>query len=211
MYNCISIKHYDLLEERLEDYENILNNIKRYVPLDQDDEQQFISIVRTTKIRRRQFIVQPNFVCSHQTYVLKGAFRSYFVNNEGLDHTIQFAIEDWFISDFNSYLNQNPASLFVEALEDSIVQQISYEDVESLCDKNPKFERFFRLVAQKSFAFSQRRVLSNLGKSAEERYLEFLNLYPSVVQRVPQYALASYLGMSAEFLSKIRKRLVTKS
>lgn len=195
----------------MENYENIINNVKRYVSLNENDEKQFISIIRTTYVKRRQFIVQPNFICSHQTYVLKGAFRSYFVNDEGIDHTIQFAIEDWFISDFNSYINQTPASLFVEALEDSIVQQIAYEDVEKLCDENSKFERFFRLVAQKSFAYSQRRVLSNLGKSAEERYLEFQNLYPSIVQRVPQYALASYLGMSAEFLSKIRKRVATKS
>lgn len=193
------------------DYTNILNNIKRYVSLNKEDENQFTSIVRTTKVKRRQFIVQPNFVCSHQTYVLKGAFRSYFVTDEGIEHTIQFAIEDWFISDFNSYLNQSPASLFVEALEDSEIQQIAYEDVENLCAKNPKFERFFRLVAQKSFAYSQRRVLSNLGRSAEERFLEFQNLYPSIVQRVPQYALASYLGMSPEFLSKIRKRLISKS
>lgn len=195
----------------MEQYKNILGNINRYVSLNETDEKQFISIIRTTKIKRRQFIVQPNFICSHQTYILKGAFRSYFVNDEGIEHTIQFGIEDWFISDFNSYVNQSPASLFVEALEDSTVQQIAYEDVENLCDNNQKFERFFRLVAQKSFAFSQRRVLSNLGKSAEERYLEFLNLYPDIVQRVPQYALASYLGMSAEFLSKIRKRITTKS
>ncbi len=188
-----------------------MNNIRRYVPLNSEDENQFISIVRTTNVKRRQFIVQPNFVCSYQTYVLKGAFRSYFVNDEGVDHTIQFAIEDWFISDFNSYISQTPASLFVEALEDSIIQQISYDDVEKLCTENQKFERFFRLVAQKSFAFAQRRVLSNLGKTAEERYLEFKSLYPSIAQRVPQYALASYLGMSAEFLSKIRKRLVSKS
>lgn len=192
-------------------YENILNNIKRYVALNEEDEKQFTSIVTTIKIKRRQFIVQPNFICSHQTYVLNGALRSYFVNNEGVEHTIQFAIEDWFISDFNSYVNQNPASLFVEALEDSIIQQIAYQDVENLCDKNPKFERFFRLVAQKSFAHSQRRVLSNLGMSAQERYLEFFNQYPSIVQRVPQYTLASYLGMSPEFLSKIRKRITTKS
>ncbi|PTX59510.1 CRP-like cAMP-binding protein [Kordia periserrulae] len=195
----------------MKDYQNILNNIKRYVQLTPEDEQQFISIVRTTTVKRRQFIVQPNFVCSHQTYVVKGTLRSYFVTDEGVEHTIQFAVEDWFISDFNSYITQTPASLFVEALEDSIVQQISYKDVEALCAANPKFEHFFRLVAQKSFAFSQRRILSNLGKTAEERYLEFYNLYPSIVQRVPQYALASYLGMSAEFLSKIRKRLTQKS
>ncbi|KAA1246237.1 Crp/Fnr family transcriptional regulator [Aquimarina sp. RZ0] len=194
----------------MKEYQNILDNIKRYVSLQEEDAQQFIEIIRTTHIKRRQFIVQPDFVCSHQTYVQKGAFRSYFVNSEGVEHTIQFAIEDWFISDFNSYINQTPASLYVEALEDAIVQQIAYEDVEKLCAKNPKFERFFRLVAQKSFAFSQRRVLSNLGKSAEERYIEFMKQYPAIVQRVPQYALASYLGMSAEFLSKIRKRLASK-
>lgn len=195
----------------MKEYKPILNNVKKYVDLNNEDEEQLTSIIRTTTIKKRQFIVQPNFTCTHQTYVLKGAFRAYFVNNEGIDHTIQFAIEDWFISDFNSYIHQTPASLFVEALEDSIVQQMAYTDVEKLCTNNPKFEKFFRLIAQKSFAFSQRRILSNLGKSAEERYLEFLSLYPLIVQRVPQYALASYLGMSAEFLSKIRKRLVKKS
>lgn len=195
----------------MKDFEDILNNIKRYIALDEADEKQFASIVKTTRVKRRQFIVQPNFVCTHQSYVVKGAFRSYFVNDSGVEHTIQFAIEDWFISDFNSYVTQCPASLFVEALEDSVINQITHQDVESLCDTNPKFERFFRLVAQKSFVFSQKRVLSNLGKTAEERYVEFFNLYPSIVQRVPQYALASYLGMSPEFLSKIRKRLASKS
>lgn len=193
------------------DYKEILGNLNRYVDLNEEDEKQFCAIVRTTKVKRRQFIVQPNFVCTHQTYVVNGAFRSYFISKEGVEHTIQFAIEDWFISDFNSYIHQIPASLYVEALEDSVVQEIAYEDVEQLCKSNPKFERFFRLVAQKSFAFSQRRILSNLGKSAEERYVEFQSLYPSIVQRIPQYALASYLGMSAEFLSKIRKRLASKS
>lgn len=191
----------------MQDFNNILNNIRRYVNLSPSDEEQFTAIVRTTRVKKRQFIVQPRFICTHQTYVVKGAFRSYFVSDEGVDHTIQFAIDDWFISDFNSYISQTPASLYVEALEDSIIQQIAYQDVENICEANPKFERFFRLVAQKSFAFSQRRILSNLGKSAEDRYLEFHDMYPAIVQRVPQYALASYLGMSAEFLSKIRKRL----
>ena len=109
----------------MKDYRNILDNIKRYVSLTEADEREFISIVKTSRIKRRQFIVQPGFVCHEQTYVYKGAFRSYFVTDAGLEHTIQFAIEDWFISDFNSYINQEPASLFVEALEDSIIQQIT--------------------------------------------------------------------------------------
>ncbi len=193
------------------DYTNILANIKRYVPLNPEDEVAFTSIVKTSRVKKRQFIEQPNFICTHQTYVVDGALRSYFVNAEGDEHTIQFAVDDWFISDFNSYIHQVPASLYVEAIEDSIIQQFSYDDIEALCNVNPKFERYFRLVSQKAFAYSQRRVLSRLGKSAEERFIEFNTHYPDIVQRVPQYALASYLGMSAEFLSKIRKKIVQES
>lgn len=195
----------------MEEYQHILNNVKRYVPLEEQDEKQFTAIIRSSRLKKRQFIVQPRFVCTHQTYVVQGALRGYFVTNDGVEHTLQFAIEDWFISDFNSYITQQPASLFVEALEDSIVQQIEYNDVEKLCSQNQKFEHFFRMVAQRSFAFAQRRILSNLGKTAEERYLEFQNMYPSIVQRVPLYALASYLGMTPEFLSKIRRKLAQKS
>ena len=191
------------------EYKQILDNIKKYVDLNSEDEKQFVSIIRGSRIKKRQFIVQPGFVCSHQTYVVKGAFRSYFVNNEGIEHTIQFAIDDWFISDFNSYITQTPASLFIEAIEDSIIHQIEYNQVEHLCVENQKFEHFFRVVAQKSFAFSQKRVLSNLSKTAEERYLEFQTMYPNIIQRVPQYALASYLGMTPEFLSKIRKKIAS--
>lgn len=191
--------------------QHILKNIKRYIPLNPEEEIAFCSIIKTKNIRKRQYLVQPDFVCHHQTYVLKGTLRSYFVSDEGIEHTIQFAIEDWFISDFYSYIHQTPASLFVEALENTTVQQISYEDVENLCQSHPIFERYFRLVAQKSFAYAQKRVLSNLGDSAEKRYLDFIDLYPNIATRVPQYALASYLGMSAEFLSKIKKKLAQQS
>lgn len=192
-------------------YDLILQNIQRYVDLDNQAKSDFLTIIRSSNVKKRQFIVQPNFTCTHPTYVAKGAFRSYFVSEDGVDHTIQFAIDDWFISDFNSYISQAPASLYVEALEDSSILQLAFEDVEDLCSKHVGFERFFRLVAQKSFAFSQRRILSNLGKTAEERYLEFLQMYPQIIERVPQYALASYLGMTPEFLSKIRKKLASKS
>jgi len=195
----------------MKNYQSIFKNIQRYVKLNSEDEQALASILRETSVRKRQFIVQPGFTCTHQTYVVKGAFRAYFVNNDGVQHTIQFAIDDWFISDFNSYISQTPASLFVEAIEDSSIMQLEYSDVEKLCSNNPKFERFFRIVAQKSFAFAQRRILSNLGKTAEERYLEFNSLYPDIVQRAPQYALASYLGMTPEFLSKIRSKIAKKS
>ncbi|MEM6525454.1 MAG: Crp/Fnr family transcriptional regulator [Bacteroidota bacterium] len=174
------------------DFSNLVSNIRRYVELNSDDENEFVRIVTTSRVKKRQFIVQPRFVCRHQTYVVRGALRSYFVTDSGEDHTIQFAIDDWFISDFNSYISQTPASLYVEVLEDSLIQQIEYNDVENLCLSNPKFERYFRLVSQKAFAFSQKRILSNLNKTAEERYLEFQSSYPAIVEKVPQYALASF-------------------
>ena len=186
---------------------SILNNINRYVELSAHDAQTLMDIVVSRKVRKRTFIVEPGIVCKYQSYIQTGTFRAYFISKDGTESTIQFAIEDWFISDFNSYLTQTPASLHIEALEDATIQQIEYSAVEALCKSNPKFEHFFRIVAQKSFAYAQRRILSNLGKTATERFVEFNNMYPEIVQRVPQYALASYLGMTPEFLSKVRKKV----
>ncbi len=190
--------------------DKLLKNIKRYVSLTTEETDAFITIVRTSNVVKRQFIVQPGFTCTHQTYVVEGAFRAYLLTADGTEHTVQLAVDDWFISDFYSYISQQPASLFVEALAPSVIQQIEYNEVEQLCTKHPVFERYFRIVAQKAFAFSQQRVLSKLSKTAEERYLEYQAKYPQIVQRVPQYALASYLGITPPFLSQIRQRLSKK-
>ncbi len=191
----------------MQDYQPLFDNIGRYVELDEDDRQEFIAIIRKAFVKRRQFLAQPGFVCTHQSYVLSGAFRAYLVNNEGIEHTIKFAIEDWFISDFDSFIHQTPASFFVEALEDSTVLQFAHHDLDALCSRNHKYERYFRITAQKAFTFAQKRILSTIAKTAEQRYLEFSEQYPDIVQRVPQYALASYLGMTPEFLSKIRNNM----
>ncbi|WP_420577254.1 Crp/Fnr family transcriptional regulator [Ekhidna sp.] len=189
----------------------ILQHIERFVSLNEEEKNAFSAIVEEHIIKRKSFIVQPGFVCKHQTHIVRGALRSYFITPDGSEHTIAIAIDDWWISDFYSYTSQTPASLYVEALEDSVVQQISYDNVERICNDHPRFERFFRLVAQKAFAYSQRRALSNIGKTAEERYLEYAEMYPQIIQRIPQYIIASYLGMSPEFLSKIRKKLASSS
>lgn len=191
-------------------YLGLLNNIERYVEINQDEKQAIQAISQYKKVAKKELIVEPGIVCSSQTYVIKGTLRSYFIQDNGDEHTIQFAIDDWFISDFNSYIEQTPASLYVEAITDTEILQLNFDEVEKLCTAYPVFEHFFRRVAQKAFAYAQRRVLSKLGKSAEERYLEFNNMYPSIVQSVPQYALASYLGMTPEFLSKIRNKLASE-
>jgi CRP-like cAMP-binding protein len=188
----------------MDEFKEIKRYVANYIQLTTEEEDYFISLLRITKVKKRQCIVQPDFTCKYRSYVLKGAMRAYLVDNKAQTHTIAFAIEDWWISDLNSYMNQEPATLFVEALEDSILIQIDYNSEQLLLEKIPKFERFFRIIAQRSFAFLQRRMLSNLSKTAEERYDEFIQKYPAIVNRVPQYALASYLGFSTVFLSKIR-------
>lgn len=188
----------------------IIEYIEKFVRLTDEESQFFSACFKEVKIKKRQFIVQPNFTTRHRHYVVKGAFRAYVVADEGQEHTITFAIDDWWITDYNSYIFQQPATMFVVALEDSVILQIDYEKEQELKQKSHKFETFFRIIAERGLASQQRRIISNLTQTAEERYENFAGKYPQIVQRVPQYALASYLGMTTEFLSRIRNKRVSK-
>lgn len=186
--------------------DQLLNYVQNFVSLTDDEAIEFSSSFKELKIKKRQFIAQPNFTNKHRSFVVKGAFRTYAVSKDGQEHTLQFAIENWWVSDFNSYIYQHPATLFIVALEDSVILQLEYEKEQELKASNHKFETFFRIMAEKGLAFEHRRILFNLIHSAEARYENFLLNFPNFVQRVPQYALASYLGMSTEFLSRIRNK-----
>ncbi|MES2133886.1 MAG: Crp/Fnr family transcriptional regulator [Bacteroidota bacterium] len=186
--------------------EKITSYVEKFVRLTEKEKIEFTKRFKETRIKKRQFIVQPGFVPKCRYFVIKGALRAYVIGDEGKDHTIQFAMEDWWISDFNSYINQQPASMFVVALEDCILLQISFEDEQTLKALNHKFETFFRYKAELSTAFMQSRIITNLTKSAKERYDLFIKGHPKLAQRVPQYALASYLGITTQFLSKIRNQ-----
>lgn len=191
--------------------DQLIDYVKNFVPLNTIETEQFVSCFEEVKVKKRQFIVQPNFTNKHRAFVLKGAFRTYIITDDGQEHTLQFAIENWWVSDFNSYIYQHPATLFIVALEDSTILQIDYHKEQELKKSNHKFETFFRIMAEKGLAFEHRRILFNLTHSAEARYENFLLNFPNFVQRVPQYALASYLGMSTEFLSRIRNKRTKKS
>jgi CRP-like cAMP-binding protein len=190
----------------------IIEYVNRLVNLTDQEAEQFSNAFNEVKVKRRQFIVQPDFVARNRHYVLKGALMAYVAADEGQNHTITFAIEDWWVTDYNSYIFQQPATMFVVALEETTILQIDYSAEEELKKSNHKFETFFRMIAERGLASQQRRIISNLTQTAEERYENFVSKYPQIVQRVPQYALASYLGMTTEFLSRIRnKRVVKKS
>lgn len=191
----------------MEEAAGFIANIERYVALSSEEKQQLFSIIRKEHIKRRQFIDQPGYVSRYRNYVVQGAFRSFYIDPDGKEHTVQIALEDWFVSDFYSYITQTPATLFVEALEDAVILRLEYQDIEGLCREIHALSEYFRLSTEKAFAFSRKRALSEISMTAEEKFLELSQRYPAMLDRIPQKIIASYLGMTPEFMSRIRKNL----
>ena len=193
----------------MSEYDQLKAHVQKRLSITEDELTEFCNAFKLIKVKKRQFIVQPEFVAKNRFYVVQGTFRAYVIGDEGQEHTIQFAISDWWISDYNSYIFQQPASMFIVALEDSLILQISHEAESALKQQRHVFETFFRILAEGTAAYMARRVITNLTKTAEQRYEIFLERYPDIVTKVPQYALASFLGMTTEYLSKLRNRRVS--
>jgi CRP-like cAMP-binding protein len=188
--------------------ETIITYARKFVPLTDDEAIAFATAFKEVRVKKRQFLIQPNFTAKSRYFVLNGALRAYVIGEDGQEHTIQMALDEWWISDYNSYIYQQPASMFVVALEESLLLEITYESEARLKAANYQFETFFRILAERSVAFMQRRIINNLTQSAEERYESFMERYAVFTHRFPQYVIASYLGMTTEFLSKIRNQRV---
>lgn len=142
-----------------------------------------------------------------QYYILEGCLRTFHTDSHGKEHTIQFGIKDWWVSDFTALLDSDKAILTIEAIQDSTVYKISKQDMNDLYTKIPKIDSYFRIKLERSFAAFQKRILSYLSQSAAERYLNFIKTYPNIEKNVKNYHIASYLGMTTESLSRIRKEL----
>jgi len=160
------------------------------------------------KIKRRQFILQEGEICKVSTFVVSGCLRTYMVDNSGSEHNLQFAIENWWTGDIGSFHGDVPSKLNIEAMEDSVILQIKKEDLIELYEELPKFNRIFRVLAENAMVSLQRRTLLNISSTAEERYLDFMNRYPFLFNRISNVHIASYIGVTPEFLSTIRKKLV---
>ena len=190
--------------------ELILKNIGKHIQLSPTEEEYFTSLLHEKKVRRRQLYLQEGDICRHTAFVTAGCLRSYTTDKEGIEHVIGFAPMDWWVADMHSYLSQQPAILSIETLDDSEMLQISLEDQQRLYRKVPKFERFFRILTEKSLISHQHRLIDNLSLSAEERYRNFCKKHPSLIESVPQKHIASYIGVTPEFFSKMRNRLLNK-
>lgn len=169
--------------------------------------QTFHEIANARKVTKKEILLREGEVCNFEAYVVSGCLRSFCIDENGIETVLQFAIEDWWISDMASFTDRTPSKMTIEALEDCELLVLSVSEKQLLLSRVPKFERMFRLMVQKHLAATQNRLIYALSRSATEKYQEFIRLYPNILHRVPQHQIAAYLGISAEFLSKIRAKL----
>lgn len=187
----------------------LIDYFEKHLPLDQEERAFLEEVFKERRVRRRQYILQEGDVCTHNTFVVEGCFRMYMVDEKGREHNLQFAVENWWIGDIGSFHSGEPSKLHIEALEHSVVLQIKKEDQLRLFVDFPKFNRIFRVFTENALVSAQRRILQNISSTAEERYLDFLNRHPDFFNRISNVQIASYLGVTPEFLSTIRKRLAS--
>ncbi len=181
--------------------------VRRCITVTDEELQFFDDLLTYKKFEKKTILLREGEVCEFEGFILKGCVRSYFIDGNGFEVTLNFAIEDWWIGDVTSFHDRSASRLYFETLEPTELLLLRPQDKELLLDRHPKFERMYRLMVQRSLSFLQNRLFATISKSAQERYLEFLERYPQIPQRVPQHYIASYLGVSPEFLSKIRSRL----
>ncbi len=189
------------------DHSNLLKNIAKHITLNGDEINYFIPLMKYKEAGKKSFLLKEGQVSKTISYVHSGALRAYYLDKDGNENIIMFAINDWWVTDMYSFSTGQPALLNIDAMEDSAVFELNKNDLEDLYLKVPKFERFFRIIMQNSYVREQLRSIQNLSITAEERYINFVNKYPQFVQRVSQKQIASYLGITPEFLSVIRKKL----
>lgn len=188
---------FDLLKE----------NIGKYIQLSEIEFQKLAESFVLKEFKKKEIVLQEGNHCLFEGFVVDGCFKVYFLTEDGVEQTLYFAVKEWWITDLDSFINNVPSTLNIEALENSKVLMISKEEKLHLYETIPAVEKLFRMMNQKSSIALQRRIFSLLSKTADKRYIEFLEKYPGLEQRLTQQQVSSYLGISHEFLSKIRKKI----
>ncbi|MFT7900333.1 Crp/Fnr family transcriptional regulator [Tenacibaculum ascidiaceicola] len=187
------------------DYKLLLKNIQQFIELKEEEINYFISLLRLKKVSRKELIQHSGRICNNYYYVRKGCLKKYYINSEGKERIFEFAVENQWITDQKSFWSQTSSIFNIEVIEDSEIIEIQRTDIESLFTEVPKFERYFRLIANDLLFKQERRIKQNLACSAKERYKDFLQDYPNIEPRLTQRQIASYLAVSPEFLSSLRK------
>jgi CRP-like cAMP-binding protein len=189
----------------------LLNNISKYIHLNMDEEKLFLNYLQPKTIKRKQFLLRGGEVCKHSAFVTSGCLRGFTVDKNGIEHVLSFAPPDWWMADLYSLFSQKPGILNIEALEDTETILLSKANQEKLFTEVPKFERFFRILTEKSLVANQQRIVDNMSLTAEERYGFFCHRYPTLIDHLPLKQIASYIGVTPEFFSRMRNALLKKS
>ena len=186
----------------------LLNYIAQYVTLTNKEEDFLTSRLSSRKYLKGQYILQQGDISQTECFIISGCTKMFYLDDNGQEHIIMFSIEDWWTSDLGSFISQTPSDFNVQCLENTEIIQFSHDNIEEIFSKIPKLERFFRKIIEKAFVASQKRIIRNFSLTAKKRYVIFRNSYPKIEQRIPQYMIASYLGITKEFLSKIKSQLI---
>ncbi|PBJ11778.1 Crp/Fnr family transcriptional regulator [Flavobacterium sp. ACN6] len=190
--------------------ELILENIAKHVSLTPEEQALFLSKLETNIYKPKTILLNAGEVCRHSYFVNSGILRSFNINDNIVEHVLSFACEGWWMSDMYSFFSQKPGQLFIEVLEEAEVVSLSKENQEQLYLEIPKLERFFRILIENSLVANQQRLMDNLSLPAEERFEKFTTKYGSLVHKVPQKQIASFIGVTPEFFSKMKARLLKK-
>ncbi|HEY5407525.1 MAG TPA: Crp/Fnr family transcriptional regulator [Ginsengibacter sp.] len=191
-------------------YELLYKKISELISISEEEFDVCKTLFVPKKLRKRQYLLQEGDVCKYNTFVSKGLLRSYTIDNKGTEHILQFAFEGWWIGDIYSFLTEQPSNFNIEALEDCELLLITKSSMDTLLEKVPKFERYFRILIQNNLIATQRRLMGTLSETAEEKYTNLVNNFPGCLQRVPQHMIASYLGITRETLSRIRGQMASR-
>ncbi|OIN56828.1 Crp/Fnr family transcriptional regulator [Arsenicibacter rosenii] len=184
----------------------LLNHISRYISLPEESAGEISVFFTPLSLRKKENLMEAGQVCRNHYFVVKGCLRLFFIDEKGIEQTIQFALENWWLADYTSFSNQKPSAFFIQAIEKSEVLAIDVHAQERMLQQFPVLERYFRIIHQRAHAAAQYRQQYTHDMTREEMYLHFAQSYPEFVQRVPQYLLASFLGFTPEYLSEIRSR-----
>jgi len=186
---------------------NIIRDIRKFVDISESEVVVFNKYVETHQLKKKEFLLQANSVCKHLYFVEKGCLRMYFINKKGAEQITQFALDSWWISDYQSFMNFSRSDYYIQTIEESRIISIDNQNLDKLLFELPKLERYFRIIMQKAFAGAQFRSKLLYEMSKEEFYIHFSTSFPEFMQRVPQYMIASYLGLTPEYLSELRKKI----
>lgn len=185
----------------------LINHFSQFVKLKTEEITLINTLFSQRSLKKKDHLLQNNQICRTESFIISGCLRTYSIDENGFEHTLTFAVENWWTGDLLSFLTEKPSSYNIVAIENSEILQITKKNLDRLYLEVPKLERYFRLLVQNAYVAQQERINQNLSLTAERRYLDFIEKYPAFSQRIPQKHIASYLGITPVFLSMLRKKI----